>query len=74
MTGRELGQQQAHSLPAVKYYHPLQAGLTKREWMAGVALAGVLANNIEGIDHIADPNLALRCVDVLLDELAKEQV
>lgn len=72
---RQLGGQQAFPVPAS---HPDPAdpdncfsstpGLTKREWLAGLALQGLLVQSDEPDESIVER--AVRCADFLLKELA----
>lgn len=66
MDGKSNGQEAA-------FRGGLSSGLTKREWLAGLAMQGLLANPecSQGFSAIAqDAKIA---ADALLAELAKEQ-
>lgn len=48
------------------------AGLTKREWFAGMALQGILSDRPVGDIHISTVVAAAQLADALIAELNKE--
>jgi hypothetical protein len=77
MTAKELGQQPATAIQVHNLAGPtneIHSGLTKREYFAAMAMAGMLGDSTT--TDVPSTKIALysvECADALLSELAKEQ-
>lgn len=65
------------SSPTEKAYRSTeQKGMTYRQWLAGMALQGVVSSGINTCEELvrADVDVAIRYADALIAELEKEKV
>lgn len=59
--------------PAFPVNHTPYEGRTKREYFAGLAMQGLLADQSRTLFPAQYAEMAVECADALLAELAKEQ-